>query len=74
MGRFSNLHWCTFNVTKTKHSFFHKTSKKDEIPPKLPRLQINYYSIEIIRNILNNLIFTHKVRNETVPAVFLSKF
>ena len=25
-------------------------------------------------NILNNLIFMHKVRNETAPAVFLPKF
>ena len=38
----------SLNVTKTKHSLFHKTSKKDDIPLKLPRLQINNYNIEII--------------------------
>ena len=35
----------SLNVTKTKYSFFHKTSKKDDIPLKLPRLQTNNYSI-----------------------------
>ena len=39
------------NVTKTKYSFFHKTSKKDDIPLKLPRLQINNYNIERIPSI-----------------------
>ena len=29
------------NITKTKYSFFHKTSIKHGIPLKLPRLQIN---------------------------------
>ena len=38
----------SLNVTKTKHSFFHKTSKKDDIPLKLPRLQINNDNIERI--------------------------
>ena len=33
------------NVTKTKYSFFYKTSKKYEIPLKLPRLQINNCNI-----------------------------
>ena len=36
----------SFSATKTKYSFFHKTSKKDVIPLKLPRLQINKYNIE----------------------------
>ena len=31
----------SLNVTKTKYSFFHKTSKKEDILLKLPRLQIN---------------------------------
>ena len=35
----------SLNVTKTKYSFFHKTSKKDDIPLKLPRLQTNNYNI-----------------------------
>ena len=38
----------SLNVTKTKYSFFHKTSKKDDIPLKLPRFQINNYNIERI--------------------------
>ena len=41
----------SLNVTKTKHSFFHKTSKKDGIPLKLPVLQINNYNTEIIPSI-----------------------
>ena len=41
----------SLNVTKTKYSFFHKTSKKDDIPLKLPRLQINNYNIERIRSV-----------------------
>ena len=36
----------SINVTKTKYSFFHNTSKKDDIPLKLLRLQINNYNIE----------------------------
>ena len=41
----------SLNVRKTKYSFFHKTSKKDGIPLKLPRLQINNYNIERISSI-----------------------
>ena len=41
----------SLNVTKTKYSFFHKTSKKDDIPLKLPRFQINSYNIERIPSI-----------------------
>ena len=38
-------HWfisnkLSLNVTKTKHSFFHKPSKKDNIPLVLPKLSI----------------------------------
>ena len=38
----------SLNVTKTKtrYSFFHKTSKIDDTPLKLPRLQINNYNCE----------------------------
>ena len=32
-------------------SFFYKTNKKDDIPLKLPRLQINNYNIERILSI-----------------------
>ena len=39
------------NVTKIKYSFFHKASKKDDIPLKLPRFQINNYNIERIPSI-----------------------
>ena len=39
------------NVTKTKYSFFHKTSKKNDIPLKLPRLQTTNYNTERIPSI-----------------------
>ena len=39
------------NVTKAKYSFFHKTSKKDGKPLKLPRLQIDNYNIARIPTI-----------------------
>ena len=41
----------SLNVTKTKYSFFHKTSEKGDIPLKLPRAQINNYNIKIIPSI-----------------------
>ena len=41
----------SLNVTKTKYSFFHKTSKKDDIPLKLAKLQLNNYKIERIPSI-----------------------
>ena len=41
----------SLNVTKTKYSFFHKTSEKGHIPLKLPRAQINNYNIKIIPSI-----------------------
>ena len=41
----------SLNVTKTKYSFFHKTSKKDDIQLKLPRLQINSYNTDRIPSI-----------------------
>ena len=31
----------SLNVSKTKYSFFHKRSKKDDIPLLLPKLNIN---------------------------------
>ena len=34
------------NVEKTKYSFFHKPSKKDDIPLRLPKLIINSYEIQ----------------------------
>ena len=36
----------SLNVEKTKHSFFHKPSKKDDIPFRLPKLIINNYKIQ----------------------------
>ena len=41
----------SLNVKKTKYSFFHKTSKKDDIPLKLQRLQINNYNTEKVLSI-----------------------
>ena len=38
----------SLNVKKNKYSFFHKPSKKDDIPLVLPKLNIN--SSEIARN------------------------
>ena len=36
----------SLNVEKTKYSFFHKASKKDDIPFRLPKLIINNYEIQ----------------------------
>ena len=33
-------------MEKTKYSFFHKPSKKDDIPLRLPKLIINNYEIQ----------------------------
>ena len=41
----------SLNVTKTKYSFFYKTSKKEDIVLKLPRLQINNYNVVRIPSI-----------------------
>ena len=35
----------SLNEEKTKYSFFHKPSKKDDIPLRLPKLIINNYEI-----------------------------
>ena len=39
------------NVAKTKYSFFYKTSKKEDIPLKFPRLQRNNYNIDRIPSV-----------------------
>ena len=36
----------SLNVEKTKYSFFHKRSKKDDIPFSPPKLIINNYEIQ----------------------------
>ena len=36
----------SLNVEKTKYSLFHKPSKKDNIPLRLPKLIINNYEIQ----------------------------
>ena len=36
----------SLNVEATKYSFFHKSSKKDDIPLHLPKLTINDYEIQ----------------------------
>ena len=45
------INFLSLNVTKIIYPFFHKTSKKDDIPLKLPKLQINNYIIERILSI-----------------------
>ena len=46
ISRWSLANKLFLNVTKTKYLFFHKTSKKDDTPLKLTRLQINNYNIQ----------------------------
>ena len=41
-----NANKLSLNVKKTKFSFFHKPSKKDNIPLRLPNLNINGFTIE----------------------------
>ena len=36
----------SLNMEKTKYSFFHKPSKKDDVPLRLPKLKINNYEIQ----------------------------
>ena len=51
----------SLNVEKTKYSFFHKPSKKDDIPLRLPKLIINNYEIQREESIefLGNLLDQH---------------
>ena len=41
-----NANKLSLNVKKTKFSFFHKSSKKDNIPLRLPNLNINAFTTE----------------------------
>ena len=41
-----NANKLSLNVKKTKYSFFHKSSKKDNIPLRLPNLNINEFTVE----------------------------
>ena len=41
-----NANKLSLNLEKTKYSFFHKPSKKDDIPLRLPKLIINNYEIQ----------------------------
>ena len=41
-----NANKLSLNVKKSKFSFFHKSSKKDNIPLRLPNLNINGFTIE----------------------------
>ena len=41
-----NANKLSLNVKKTKYSFFHKSSKKDNIPLQLPNLNINGSTVE----------------------------
>ena len=42
----SMVYELSLNVSETKYSFFHKTSKRDDIPLLLPKLNISYSEIE----------------------------
>ena len=46
VSRWFNANKLLLNVKKTKFSFFHKSSKKDNIPLWLPNLNINGFTIE----------------------------
>ena len=60
----------SLNVTKTKYSFFHKPSKKDNIPLALPKLSIcnneikRSESIEFLGAFLDEKL-TYKVISDT---------
>ena len=41
----------SLNIKGTKYSFFHKTSKKDDVPLKFLNLEVNNYNIERIPSI-----------------------
>ena len=41
----------SLNITRTKYSFFHETSKKDDVPLKFSNLEVNNYNIERIPSI-----------------------
>ena len=41
----------SLNIKKTKYSFFHKPSKKDNIPLVLPKLSINKHEIDRVESI-----------------------
>ena len=41
-----NANKLSLNIKTTKFSFFHKSSKKDNIPLRLPNLKINGFTIE----------------------------
>ena len=65
--------WFTANklslyVEKTKYSFFHKPSKKDDIPLCLPKLIINNYKIQRKESIkfLGVLLDQHLTRKEHI--------
>ena len=42
----TNLFFSHSDIKKTKFSFFHKSSKKDNIPLRLPNLNINAFTTE----------------------------
>ena len=52
----------SLNVTKAKYSFFHKTSKKDDIPLKLPRFRKNSVN-QFLRVLLDeNLLWKDHIK------------
>ena len=76
----------SLNVTKTKYASFHKISKKDDIPLKLPRLQINNYNIERIplikflrvlldRNLLwkDHIKYTEKETSKSIGILYKAR-
>ena len=58
------------NPQPANHIVFHKDKFSHTKELFVQKKVFNVYQL----NILNNLIFMHKVRTETVPAVFLPKF
>ena len=58
----------SLNVEKTKYSFFHKPSKKDDIPLHVTKLIINNYEIQREESIkpLGVLLYQHLTWKEHI--------
>ena len=63
----------SLNEEKTKYAFFHKPSKKDDIPLRLPKLIINNYEIQREESIkfLGVLLDQQRRRIYQVPWGFI---
>ena len=69
MGKYDN-NKSKENPQPANHVIFHKDKFSHTKELFVQEKVFNVYQL----NILNDLIFMHKVRTETVPAVFLPKF